>query len=72
MASEPRTGSLLRTLAAAKPKGRFLELGTGTGIATAWLPAGMDAGSMLTTVDTDASVQSRKGDARRFWLETLL
>ncbi len=57
MASEPRTGALLRTLAAAKPKGRFLELGTGTGIATAWLLAGMDADSTLTTVDTDPSVQ---------------
>src|SRR5262249_2767374 len=37
MASEPQTGSLLRTLAASKPGGRFLELGTGTGVATAWL-----------------------------------
>jgi hypothetical protein len=42
MGSEPRTGSLLRTLAAMKPAGRILELGTGTGIATAWLLAGMD------------------------------
>jgi hypothetical protein len=55
MASEPRTGSLLRSLAAAKPKGRFLELGTEQ--ESPRLPAGMDAGSMLTTVDTDASVQ---------------
>ena len=30
MASEDRTGALLRTLAASKPGGRFLELGTGT------------------------------------------
>ena len=43
MASEPQTGSLLRTLAASKPSGRFLELGTGTGVGTAWLLAGMDA-----------------------------
>ena len=57
MASEPRTGALLRTLAAAKPKGRLLELGTGTGIGTAWLLAGMDGGSRLTSVDTDPSVQ---------------
>src|SRR5262245_25410557 len=35
MASELQTGSLLRTLAALKPAGRFLELGTGTGVATA-------------------------------------
>jgi predicted O-methyltransferase YrrM len=58
MASEPRTGALLRTLAASKPCGRLLELGTGTGIATAWLLAGMDAGSTLISVDTDAKVQA--------------
>ncbi len=58
MASEPRTGALLRTLAASKPFGRLLELGTGTGMATAWLLAGMDAGSTLISVDTDAQVQA--------------
>lgn len=42
MASEDRTGALLRTLAASKPGGRFLELGTGTGVATAWVLDGMD------------------------------
>ena len=57
MASEPRTGSLLRTLAASKPGGRFLELGTGTGIGTAWLLAGMDSGSCLDSVDTDGTAQ---------------
>ncbi len=31
MASEPRTGALLRTLAASKPGGRFLELWIGLG-----------------------------------------
>lgn len=57
MASETRTGALLRTLAAAMPKGRLLELGTGTGIATAWLLEGMDADSTLISVDTDPNVQ---------------
>jgi predicted O-methyltransferase YrrM len=56
MASEWKTGSLLRTLAATKPAGHFLELGTGTGIGTAWLLAGMDATSKLDSVDSDASV----------------
>jgi predicted O-methyltransferase YrrM len=56
MASESRTGSLLRTLAASKPAGRFLELGTGTGVATAWLLAGMDKASRLATVDNDPTV----------------
>ena len=58
MASEPRTGALLRVLAASKPSGRLLELGTGTGIATAWLLAGMDAASTLVSVDTDPQVQA--------------
>jgi predicted O-methyltransferase YrrM len=56
MASEPQTGALLRTLAASKPKGRFLELGTGTGIGTAWLLAGMDEESKLDTVEIDPKV----------------
>lgn len=56
MASDPQTGSLLRTLAATKPGGQFLELGTGTGIGTAWLLAGMDASARLTSVDNDTSV----------------
>jgi predicted O-methyltransferase YrrM len=58
MASEPRTGALLQVLAASKPGGRLLEIGTGTGIATAWLLSGMDAASTLTSVDTDAEVQA--------------
>ena len=56
MASEPKVGSLLAALAASKPGGRFLELGTGTGHGTAWLLAGMDASSTLDTVETDANV----------------
>lgn len=53
MASDERTGALLRALAASKPKGNFLELGTGTGLATAWILSGMDRHSRLTTIDTD-------------------
>src|SRR5512134_3758878 len=56
MASEPKVGALLAALAASKPGGRFLELGTGTGHGTAWLLAGMDGSSTLDTVDTDAQV----------------
>jgi predicted O-methyltransferase YrrM len=53
MASDPLTCSLLRTLAATKSSGRFLELGSGTGLSTAWLLDGMDSKSHLTTVDND-------------------
>jgi predicted O-methyltransferase YrrM len=56
LASEQQTGSLLRTLAASKVDGRFLELGTGTGVGTAWLLAGMDSGSRLDSVDNDGAV----------------
>jgi len=58
MASDLWTGALLRTLAASKPAGSFLELGTGTGLATAWLLDGMDARSTLLTVDNDDAVSS--------------
>lgn len=51
MGSEEQTGSLLRTLAATKPASKFLEIGTGTGLATAWMLEGMDAASHLTTIE---------------------
>jgi predicted O-methyltransferase YrrM len=58
MPSEADTGAMLRLLAAGKPGGRLLELGTGTGLATACLAAGMDAAASLVSVDTDAKVQA--------------
>jgi len=58
MASETRTGALLRMLAESKPSERILELGTGTGIATAWLLAGMDSTSTLLSVDSDPAAQA--------------
>lgn len=62
MSSEPRVGALLAALVATKPRGRFLELGTGTGHGTAWLLAGMDALSVLETVDqTRLSSRSHSG-----------
>lgn len=56
MASEPKVGALLSALAASKPGGRLLELGTGTGHGTAWLLTGMDAAATLDTVDNDPAV----------------
>lgn len=58
MPSEPNTGAMLRLLAASKPEGRLLELGTGTGLATAWLLAGMGQGAWLVSVDADPAVQA--------------
>jgi len=63
MASEPQTGSLLRALAASKPGGRCLELGTGTGAGTSWLLSGMDTQASLDSVEQDERVL---GIARRF------
>ena len=72
MASEPQTGFLLRTLAASKPGGRFIELGTGTGVGAAWLLDGMDLASRLDSVDNDpeATAVARRhlgGDPRAKW-----
>ncbi len=54
MISESRTGALLRSLAASKPGGALLELGTGTGASTAWILDGMDSAATLLTVDGEA------------------
>ncbi len=53
MASDIKTCSLLRTLAATKLNGSFLELGTGTGLSTAWILDGMDQSSKLISIDND-------------------
>jgi predicted O-methyltransferase YrrM len=58
MVSEPLTGSLLKTLATSKPNSNLLELGTGTGISTAWLLAGMDDRSQLISIENDPAVIS--------------
>lgn len=72
--SDALTGGLLTTLAASKPGGRFLELGTGVGMGSAWLLSGMDAVSTLITVEQKAKqVEVAKkhlgGDPRvTFWV----
>lgn len=66
LASMPETGALLRTLAAGRPGGRMLEIGTGTGLATAWLLDGMDVDARLVSIDIDAitsAVAARHLDA---------
>jgi predicted O-methyltransferase YrrM len=56
LSSDLLTGTLLRMLAASKPGGNLLELGTGTGMGTAWILDGMDAAATLSTVDRNEDV----------------
>lgn len=58
MSCDPRTGSLLAALAATRPGGRILELGTGVGEGTAWLLDGMSEDATLVTIELDDSVQA--------------
>ncbi|WP_340200834.1 O-methyltransferase [Ascidiimonas sp. W6] len=53
MPSDLYIGTLLKTLMTSKPKGNFLELGTGIGLSLSWMIEGMDADSKLITVDND-------------------
>ena len=53
MPSDIYIGTLLKTLIASKPKGNFLELGTGIGLSLAWMADGMDEDSRLITIDND-------------------
>ncbi len=56
--SDPLLGSLLSTLAASKPKGKFLELGTGSGLSTSFLLQGMDSESSLISIDNNSTLVS--------------
>jgi predicted O-methyltransferase YrrM len=51
MSSSRETGPLLRTLAASKPGGLMLELGTGVGVGAGWLLDGMDRSARLITLE---------------------
>ncbi|GGT14425.1 O-methyltransferase [Streptomyces purpureus] len=53
MSCFPGAGHLLRFLASTKPGGRFLEIGTGTGVGASWIRSGMDAGATLVSVEID-------------------
>src|SRR3954462_10247059 len=72
MASDVLTCSLLRTLSASKPSGKFLELGTGTGLSTSWILDGMDQNSSLISIDNEPGfveiAKSFLGDDKRLHL----
>ncbi|OCC09270.1 O-methyltransferase [Streptomyces sp. PTY087I2] len=58
MSCEDRTGSLLATLAASKPRGHLVELGTGVGVGASWLLHGMHPDARLTSVEMDPAHQA--------------
>lgn len=58
MPSDRLAGSLLRSLIASRPRGSFLELGTGIGLSLCWMVDGMDANSSLITIDNDPDLSS--------------
>ncbi|MEM9933755.1 MAG: class I SAM-dependent methyltransferase [Bacteroidota bacterium] len=58
MPSDRLAGSLLRSLIASRPGGRFLELGTGVGLSLCWMVDGMDAESYLITIDNDPDLSA--------------
>ncbi|GAA2050800.1 class I SAM-dependent methyltransferase [Catenulispora yoronensis] len=55
----PEVGRLLTLATAAKPAGIIAESGTGVGVGTAWLQAGLGAEARLLTVDHDPEVAAR-------------
>ncbi|OYU65756.1 MAG: SAM-dependent methyltransferase [Cytophagaceae bacterium BCCC1] len=73
MPSDILTCSLLKTLAGSKPNGKFLELGTGTGLSTAWILDGIDEKSSLISIDFDPKLleiaQKHLGSDTRLSLE---
>jgi len=72
MASDVQTCSLLRTLATTKPAGKFLELGTGTGLSTSWILDGMNNNASLISIDNDPTfleiARSKLGSDNRLQL----
>jgi predicted O-methyltransferase YrrM len=46
-------GQLLATLTASRPGGRIGEVGTGTGVAAAWIASALAGGATLVTVELD-------------------
>ena len=58
--SDVHIGSLLRTLMASKPGGRFLEMGTGIGLSLSWMVDGLGSSDTahLISLDNDANLMT--------------
>ena len=70
--STPEVGGLLAALAATKPGGTFLELGTGAGLGTASLLNGMSETARLVTIELSEALsraaQEEITDPRVEWV----
>jgi predicted O-methyltransferase YrrM len=51
--SIPEVGRLLAMLTAARPRGRFAEIGTGCGVGSAWIASALGPEAMFVTVEND-------------------
>jgi predicted O-methyltransferase YrrM len=51
--STPEVGRLLAMLTAARPRGRFAEIGTGCGVGSAWIASALGPEAMFVTVEND-------------------
>lgn len=58
MSSDMDMGQMLRALAGSKCNGKFLELGTGAALSTAWILDGMDTHSTLISIEKDSAIQN--------------
>lgn len=58
MSCDDVTGAFLRALAASRPLGTVLELGTGVGVSTAWLLDGLASGTRLVSVEKDPELSA--------------
>jgi predicted O-methyltransferase YrrM len=68
MSCDPGTGRLLAVLAAAVPaEGRVLELGTGTGVGTAWITHGLQGREDVEVVTVEIDAATAALAARHPW-----
>lgn len=59
--SIPEVGRLLAMLAAARPRGRFAEIGTGCGVGAAWIASALGPEAVFVTVENDEECAAAAG-----------